>query len=194
MCVFCVLTYSTYAITCSRQSTITHTKVFNYWVLDIETIGKKSWSKEDIATCSSVFFLSLDILNSSSTFIFCFQIQEKMILYVLYHGIWTHEGQVWGPQMLVRHWAVTRKWFLWHCCCCLPSNGRKPTTDLSLYILYVLYVCIIKWLQSPGRMQKNPTRELGEEKKSPLLCIYLGLFGCEKVLIDSCGTSCTYQT
>lgn len=137
--------------------------------------GEKSWSKEDIATCSSVFFLSLDILNSSSTFIFCLQIQEKIILYVLYHGIWTHEGQVWGPQMLVRYWAVTRKWFLWHCCCCLPSNGHKPTTDLSLYILYVLYVCIIKWLQSPGRMQKKKnTRELGEEKNPRFSASTLG--------------------
>lgn len=135
------------------------------WVMH-KTIEKR-WSKEDITTSSNVYFMSSDILNSLSIFCLHKMIFLSMISWAL--DIWRKSG---GR------------------CCFLPTYGRSPSTDLSLYILYVLYVCIIKWSQSPWRMQK-PLEYEGRKIPS-LLCICLGLF--EKALMDSFGTSCTYQT
>lgn len=75
--------------------------------------------------------------------------------------------------------------FLW-ACCCSPASSGCVAPHLSVFVYTVCTVCMY--------YRKRMIKPLERKWRWGNPCLPASILGCEKVLTDSSGTSCTYQT
>ena len=140
-----------------------HTELRICWGLD-NTIEKKRYKKEVITMSSTVYSMFWGhILNCCTSLIVWFKKEDILKYYTMDLGVLKASAGPWDAGQALNYSKKERFHSL------VPNNGLRPTTDLSLYILYVLYVCIIKWSQVVWRMMKPLQHQLlplGSEKVS----------------------------